>query len=233
MLNDYMLLSSPQGLFRNNKFPPTNMFKTGVTYTVTSKDKKCTATATKNVWLRNVSASSISLTAPKQTLKVGEQVVATASTKIAGNSIVWMSASTSFVSVSGTSPYTSIIKGLRPTNGANITISIDDQVKGCRNAAFLPFTVTSAASLVSKDSDRDYSIVTPIVYPNPSSGLVNIENLGDATTVSLLDVTGRILQTNTDLKEGMQIDYTKISKGNYIISIQGQTTKEIQPITIE
>ena len=116
---------------------------------------------------------------------------------------------------------------------ANITISIDDQVKGCRNAAFLPFTVTSAASLVSKDSDRDYSIVTPIVYPNPSSGLVNIENLGDATTVSLLDVTGRILQTNTDLKEGMQIDYTKISKGNYIISIQGQTTKEIQPITIE
>ena len=233
VLNDYMLLSSPQGLFRNNKFPPTNMFKTGVTYTVTSKDKKCTATATKNVWLRNVSASSISLTAPKQTIKVGEQVVATASTKIAGNSIVWMSASTSFVSVSGTSPYTSIIKGLRPTNGANITISIDDQVKGCRNAAFLPFTVTSAASLVSKDSDRDYSIVTPIVYPNPSSGLVNIENLGDATTVSLVDITGRILQTNTDLKEGMQIDYTKISKGNYIISIQGQTMKEMQPITIE
>jgi len=233
VVNDYMLLSSPQGLFRNNKFPPTNLYKTGVTYTISSKDKKCTATTTKSVWIRNVAASSISLTAPKQTIKVGEQVLATASTKIVGNSIVWLSASPSNVSVSGTSPYTALINGLRTTTGANITISIDDQVKGCRNAAFLPFTVTSATSLVSKDAEQDYSVTTSIVYPNPSSGLVNIENLGDGKTILLIDVTGRILQTNTDLKEGMQIDYTKISKGNYIISIQGQNTKKMQQITIE
>jgi hypothetical protein len=233
VVNDYMLLSSPQGLFRNNKMPPTNLYKTGVKYTLTSKDKSCSVTAQKSVWIRNVAATSVTLTASKQTLKVGEEVAATATTKIIGNGIYWMSASTSFVSVTGVSPYIALIKGLRPATGANITFSVDDAAKGCRNAAFLPFTVTAASSMVTSDATKQMATTGLHTYPNPSNGSLYIENLGDATSIKLVDVTGRTLQTNSVIADRMQLDYKHIVKGNYFIHVQGNETNEVKAITIE
>ncbi len=231
--NDYLLISSPQGLFRNNKMPPSNLYKTGVTYTLKSKDQLCSVTAQKSVWIRNVAATSITLTASKQTLKVGEEVAATATTKITGNALFWMSASTSFVSVTGVSPYIALIKGLRPATGANITFSVDDAAKGCRNAAFLPFTVTAAASLVDNESNTTTYTTDLNVYPNPSNGMVTIENIGDAKTISLIDVTGRVLKTTAVNADRMRLDYSTITKGNYFISIQGENLKEMKSIVIE
>ena len=232
--NDYLLISSPQGLFRNNKMPPSNLYKTGVTYTLKSKDQLCSVTAQKSVWIRNVAATTVTLTAPKQTLKIGEEVAATATTKITGNLLYWLSASTSFVSVAGTSsPYIAIVKGLRPVTGANITFSIDDLSKGCRNAAFLPFTVTAAASLVDNESNTTSFTTDLNVYPNPSNGMVTIENIGDAKTISLIDVTGRVLKTTAVNADRMRLDYSTITKGNYFISIQGETIKEMKSIVIE
>ncbi len=231
--NDYLLISSPQGLFRNNKMPPSNLYKTGVTYTLKSKDKLCSVTAQKSVWIRNVAATSVTLTASKQTLKVGEEVAATATTKITGNALFWMSASTSFVSVTGVSPYIALIKGLRPATGANITFSVDDAAKGCRNAAFLPFTVTAAASLVDNESNTTTYTTDLNVYPNPSNGMVTIENIGDAKTISLIDVTGRVLKTTAVNADRMRLDYSTITKGNYFISIQGENLKEMKSIVIE
>ena len=231
--NDYLLISSPQGLFRNNKMPPSNLYKTGVTYTLKSKDQLCSVTAQKSVWIRNVTATSITLTAAKQTLKVGEEVAATATTKITGNALFWMSASTSFVSVTGVSPYIALIKGLRPATGANITFSVDDAAKGCRNAAFLPFTVTAAASMVENESNTITYTTDLNVYPNPSNGMVTIENIGDAKTISLIDVTGRVLKTTAVNADRMRLDYSTITKGNYFISIQGENVKEMKSIVIE
>ena len=232
--NDYLLISSPQGLFRNNKMPPTNLYKTGVTYTLKSKDQLCSITAQKSVWIRNVTATSITLTAAKQTLKVGEEVAATATTKITGNLLYWLSASTSVVGVTGTSsPYIAIVKGLRPATGANITFAVDDAAKGCRNAAFLPFTVTTAASLVDNESNTTTYTTDLNVYPNPSNGMVTIENIGDAKTISLIDVTGRVLKTTTVNADRMRLDYSTITKGNYFISIQGENLKEMKSIVIE
>jgi hypothetical protein len=231
--NDYLLISSPQGLFRNNKMPPSNLYKTGVTYTLKSKDKLCSVTAQKSVWIRNVAATSVTLTASKQTLKVGEEVAATATTKITGNALFWMSASTSFVSVTGVTPYIAIVKGLRPATGANITFSVDDAAKGCRNTAFLQFTVTAAASLVDNESNTTTYTTDLNVYPNPSNGMVTLENIGEAKTISLIDVTGRVLKTTPVNADRMRLDYSNITKGNYFISIQGETLKEMKSIVIE
>ena len=231
--NDYLLISSPQGLFRNNKMPPSNLYKTGVTYTLKSKDKLCSITAQKSVWIRNVAATSVTLTASKQTLKVGEEVAATATTKITGNALFWMSASTSFVSVTGVSPYIALIKGLRPATGANIAFSVEDAAKGCRNTAFLPFTVTAAASLVDNESNTTTYTTDLNVYPNPSNGMVTIENIGEAKTISLIDVTGRVLKTTPVNADRMRLDYSTITKGNYFISIQGENLKEMKSIVIE
>ncbi len=232
--NDYLLISSPQGLFRNNKMPPSNLYKTGVTYTLKSKDKLCSITAQKSVWIRNLTATSITLTTAKQTLKVGEEVAVTATTKITGNLLYWLSASTSVVGVTGTSsPYIAIVKGLRPATGANITFSVDDAAKGCRNTAFLPFTVTAAASLVDNESNTTTYTTDLNVYPNPSNGMVTIENIGEAKTISLIDVTGRVLKTTTVNADRMRLDYSTITKGNYFISIQGENVKEMKSIVIE
>ena len=182
-----------------------------------------------------MAATGISLTASKQTLKVGEEVTATATTKITGNALFWMSASSSFVSVTGTSTTNNIaiVKGLRPVSGANITFSVEDAAKGCRNTAFLPFTVTAAASMVENESNTTTYTTDLNVYPNPSNGMVTIENIGDAKTISLIDVTGRVLKTTAVNADRMRLDYSTITKGNYFISIQGENLKEMKSIVIE
>jgi hypothetical protein len=71
------------------------------------------------------------------------------------------------------------------------------------------------------------------VYPNPSNGMVTIENIGDAKTISLIDVTGRVLKTTPVNADRMRLDYSNITKGNYFISIQGENLKEMKSIVIE
>jgi hypothetical protein len=150
-----------------------------------------------------------------------------------GCPIVSDGSSTSFVSVTGVSPYIALVKGLRPATGANITFSVEDAAKGCRNTAFLPFTVTAAASLVDNESNTTTYTTDLNVYPNPSNGMVTIENIGDAKTISLIDVTGRVLKTTAVNADRMRLDYSTITKGNYIISIQGENLKEMKSIVIE
>jgi hypothetical protein len=136
--------------------------------------------------------------------------------------------------VAGTSsPYIAIVKGLRPVTGANITFSIDDLTKGCRNTAFLPFTVTAAASMVENESNTSSYTTDLNVYPNPTNGMVTIENIGEAKTISLIDVTGRVLKTTPVNADRMRLDYSNITKGNYFISIQGENLKEMKSIVIE
>lgn len=72
-----------------------------------------------------------------------------------------------------------------------------------------------------------------IVFPNPSNGIINVtmkEAISGDFTVSVLDVTGRIIMTNVESTEAFTIDLAGAATGTYTVTIQtsnGTMTKRV------
>ncbi len=74
------------------------------------------------------------------------------------------------------------------------------------------------------------------VYPNPSNGVISIENLSSAQPISVdvLDILGSKIHTDTiQIKETKQISLTHLDKGIYILHLKTNTNTITQKIIIE
>ena len=231
--NSTLLLASPQGLFRNSTKPATDNFKSGVNYTIKSKLGACTSKVVKSVWVRNVTAPSISVTALKTGIKVNETTTATATTTIATVG-TWSSTNTLVSATANTTnTKTSAVKGLRVGAGANVVYFADDATTGCRQANWLAFNVTSAASMVDANQGSSSTTTGVSVYPNPSNGKFTIENTEGASSVKLVDLSGRVIATKSIITGTTTIDFSEVATGKYMLHINGETINEVQPIVIE
>ena len=231
--NSTLLLASPQGLFRNSTKPATDNFKSGVNYTIKSKLGACTSKVVKSVWVRNVTAPSISVTALKTGIKVNETTTATATTTIATVG-TWSSTNTLVSATANTTnTKTSAVKGLRVGAGANVVYFADDATTGCRQANWLAFNVTSAASMVDANQGSISTTTGVSVYPNPSNGKFILENVEGASSVKLVDLSGRVIATKSIVTGTTTIDFSEVATGKYILHINGETINEVQPIVIE
>ena len=231
--NSTLLLASPQGLFRNSTKPATDNFKSGVNYTIKSKLGACTSKVVKSVWVRNVTAPSISVTALKTGIKVNETTTATAATTIATVG-TWSSTNTLVSATANTTnTKTSAVKGLRVGAGANVVYFADDATTGCRQANWLAFNVTSAASMVDANQGSSSTTTGVSVYPNPSNGKFTIENTEGASSVKLVDLSGRVIATKSIITGTTTIDFSEVATGKYMLHINGETINEVQPIVIE
>ena len=231
--NSAMLLASPQGLFRNSVKPATDNFKSGVNYILKSNSGLCSVKAVKTVWVRNVTAPSITLTAPVSSIKVNGVTTATATTTI--TSVGTWSSTNTIVSVTPitTNTKTATIKGLRIGSGANVVYFAEHTATGCRQAGYMAFNVTAAASLVDNSDNKIVVSEEASIYPNPTSGRISIENLMNATKVNLVDMTGRIIYSYPVSANFMQLDLTNVSKGKYLLEIQTNEGNTIKPLVIE
>jgi len=75
----------------------------------------------------------------------------------------------------------------------------------------------------------DYKEKTVILYPNPSTGIINIQNL-DFEKIKIYDYIGREIQ---ELKFHKSIDLSHVSKGIYYIEFLKGTQTYIQKLLIE
>ncbi|NDF60707.1 MAG: T9SS C-terminal target domain-containing protein [Crocinitomicaceae bacterium] len=232
-VDNTLLLASPQGLFRNSVKPITDNYKSGVSYTVTSKLGACTTKVTKNVYVRNVLAPSITISTLKSSIKVNESTTATATTNIAATG-TWSSTNTLVSAIANPlNTKTATVKGLRVGSGANVVYFADDATTGCRNAGYLAYSVTAAASMVSVSTNSETATSNTSLYPNPSNGKFTIENTEGATTVKLLDLTGRLIATQPIFNGTATIDFSDVATGKYVLQIAGETMNEVHPIVIE
>jgi hypothetical protein len=189
--------------------------------------------AIKAVWVRNVTAPSITLSAPVTSIKVNGITTATATTSI--TSVGTWSSTNTIVSATPipTNTKTATIKGLRVGSGANVVYFAEHTATGCRQAGYMAFNVTLASSLVDNSDNKIVTSEEASIYPNPSNGRVSIENLSNATKVNLVDMTGRILYSYPVSANLMQLDLTHISKGKYLLEIQTNDGNTIKPLVIE
>jgi len=231
--NSGLLLASPQGLFRNSIKPTTDNFKSGVNYTLKSKLGACTSKVIKSVWIRNITAPSISITALKTGITVGETTTATASTTIKTTG-TWSSTNTVVSAiVDAANNKKAAIKGIRVGSGANVVFFAEDATTGCRQAGYLPFNVTSAFSIVDVNSVQSSYQENIIFYPNPSDGKFTLENAEGATSVKLVDLTGRIIASQSIATGTATVDFSGVAVGKYLVHIAGESINVVQPIVIE
>ena len=232
--NSALMVTSSQGLFRNPSTPATDNFLSGVNYTLKSKLGACTTKVVKNVYIRNVASPSITVTAPKTGLTVNETVTATAATSLAATG-VW-SSMTSIVSATRntSNTKTAAIKGLKVgTINANVVYYADDAATGCRQLNWLTFTVTAASSMVDVASSRTSHTNSVHIYPNPSNGKFTIENIDGATSVKLVDLSGRVIATQSIAIGTTTVDFSGVATGKYMVNISGDNFNEVQSVVIE
>jgi hypothetical protein len=232
--NSALLIASPQGLFRNSVKPATDNFKSGVNYTVKSKLGACSAKVVKAVYVRNVTAPSITVTAaPSTTVKVNATVTATAATTIAAVG-TWSSTNTLVSATANTTnTKTAAVKGLKVGSGANVVYFADDAATGCRQAGYLAFNVTAAASMVDANQGSISSTTGVSVYPNPSNGVVTFENIAGAKSISLVDMTGRTVKTVAVNADRMTVNFSGVQNGKYLVQVAGENVNEVRSIVIE
>jgi Secretion system C-terminal sorting domain len=231
--NSALIVTSSQGLFRNPTKPATDNFKTGINYTLKSKLGACTTKAVKLVIVRNVTAPSITITDPKTSLKVNEIVTATATTTIVANG-TWTSMNT-FVSATRNifNAKIAAIRGLGVGTNANIIYYADDAVTGCRPLNWLTFSVTAASSIVDVASSHTSQTDGVHIYPNPSNGRFTIENTDGATSVKLVDLSGRVVATQPINAGTSTIDFSGVATGKYMVHVTGESINEVQSVVIE
>lgn len=231
--NSALLLASPQGLFRNSVKPATDNFKSGVNYTVKSKLGACSAKVVKAVYVRTVTAPSITVTAPSTSVKVNATVTATAATTIAATG-TWSSTNTLVSATANTTnTKTAAVKGLRVGTGANVVYFADDATTGCRQANWLAFNVTAAASMVDANQGSVATATGVSVYPNPSNGVVTFENIAGAKSISLVDMTGRTVKTVAVNADRMTVNFSGVQNGKYLVQVAGENVNEVRSIVIE
>jgi hypothetical protein len=65
------------------------------------------------------------------------------------------------------------------------------------------------------------------LYPNPTTGLVTVQHNSDAQFIQVLDMTGKIIVSETATNTQTEIDLTSLSAGMYMVRIDGQAPQKI------
>ena len=69
------------------------------------------------------------------------------------------------------------------------------------------------------------------VYPNPSTGLFNIDNVRGAD-VEIFNLMGQRVFSATEVNENLSVDLSDLSEGTYVVRISGISTVKTQKINI-
>ncbi|MGQ2983421.1 T9SS type A sorting domain-containing protein [Flavobacterium sp.] len=70
------------------------------------------------------------------------------------------------------------------------------------------------------------------IYPNPSTGVFNLTTQ-EAVDVTVLDITGKVVQTAKGLSDGSTLNLGGLQKGMYIAKINGAASEKVEKLIIQ
>jgi len=233
--------SAYQGVFTHrvaaNGAVPSDNFNTFVKATSYSVNKVCTSEATRVVQLRTITSKSIAITAANNLVVNANTPVSvtfpSGLTTSNTSSRFWISSASADMSVVSTTNLSTTVKALRvPTVAPKLYFNATEISTGCGMTAFKLFTV-SAISLVDASSTLSISKGSIQLYPNPSNGKFTIENNLGATSVKLVDLSGRVIASQSITSGIITVDFSGVAMGKYLVHINGEKINKIEPIVIE
>ncbi len=95
--------------------------------------------------------------------------------------------------------------------------------------------ITDAAGLYldcTKINEQQINNTETFLYPNPTTGIINLTPVPNAVSISVADITGKIVFCTYEVDK-MQIDMSQIKNGVYIVSIQTDNKVLISKIVKE
>jgi hypothetical protein len=226
----YLNLYSIRGIVRNAVTPPSDMYKSSISYSISNADKTCKETTTKSVWIKLNPASLVKMNITSANLEVQKELTLTSNIKNG----TWKTVPSTLASVTKINNTTGKIKGLARGADVYAIYQIDDTVKKCTYIGMVNLTITKSTSMLSA-SEEDLSNITSGIhlYPNPSNGKFTLENIEGATSVKLMDLSGRVIASQPIVAGITIVDFSGVATGKYMVQISGDVINEIQPIVIE
>jgi hypothetical protein len=110
-----------------------------------------------------------------------------------------------------------------PLSSITYTVTGTDN-NGCSNINTISLSVNACTGLGEVTTTAN----GVRIFPNPTKGEVNIEFLNDASkTVEVLDLTGRLIQSNNTSNKKMSVNLNNLSNGVYYVKIQSNNTIEV------
>ncbi|PBQ30370.1 hypothetical protein CNR22_00860 [Sphingobacteriaceae bacterium] len=178
-------------------------------YTVTGTNGVgCTASAMQTVTV--LSAPNVSISGQQPMMCAGETQTLTAD---GGLSYQWIS------SGGGIYQGSSII--INPVVNTVYTVTGSD-ANGCINRSSVTQNVSACLGL----KDNKLSALT--IYPNPTSGDINISTQnGEEKVILVSDVMGKLVYSGTSTLKSFKINISHLSKGIYYVKIQSDNTTEV------
>lgn len=177
------------------------------TYSVTGTSAAgCTATAVQAVSVNP--SPAVNAVSSTSLLCVGQTASLTAS---GATTYLW-----------NTSATTTVI-AISPSVTTVYTVTGTDAL-GCNGT----YTISQAVSVCSGLSANQNTSASLVVYPNPTNGLFTVEMAnGAAKTISVSDVTGRVVVDNTSNSDAVNINISNLSNGIYYVKIQSNSTTQV------
>lgn len=110
----------------------------------------------------------------------------------------------------------------------SFTVDVLNSVNGWRPNVTIPILIQNNLNLTKKETD----LLT--IYPNPSSGIINISWFDNSETkVNLIDIQGRVIFTKVVNSTSTEIDVHNFSDGLYLISVENENTKSVGRIILK
>jgi hypothetical protein len=96
------------------------------------------------------------------------------------------------------------------------------------NSCSASVVITQSVSACTGLNNNVASTIGTVVYPNPNTGLFIIElNNGSVKTIEVMDLTGRIVLTNTSSNDKMDFNINSLSNGVYFVKVQSNNSVEV------
>ena len=122
------------------------------------------------------------------------------------------------------------ISSFTPSTPGTATIAVTPTLNGCTGtAASFTITVENCAGI----EDPELKLV--IIYPNPTSGLLTINNIptNKLKNVALFDAAGRLVLSSNINNPTMNFDLSNAASGNYNLVFTGDSSKLVKRLEIK
>lgn len=119
-------------------------------------------------------------------------------------------------------------QGIPYGNNTSIT-SVTDEL-ALHNGMVLNFGLTGNSSNWGSDTLglNQMNTTHQLVYPNPAHDYISISGITEPTTVKIVDISGRIILTETLLNEDSKLNISSLNAGIYLLSTANSSIKFIK-----
>lgn len=200
-------LWTPGGQTSNSINPsPTST----TSYSVAVTNAGCTGEESRTIYVENAPTAAATFT-PSSGVCVNDNVNFDGTSSVDANSYSWTFPAGSPSAGSSTSPFPVISFGASGTHAYSLMVQ-----NTCGTDTYNGTVSVNICTGVEELNKDVFSI-----FPNPTNNIINVVGLENATELTLLDVTGKIVYTNNNLTTNtLSIDLSNASNGLYFMQVK-------------